>query len=100
MMWQEANYLEQLESIERDCLKVPPLLLRLARQRGLSARSPEIAELLSMVEAIARRCGQEQETIGLWREDGLEPDEVIEEIENDLEEVVEALNATFLAGRV
>ncbi|HSI15074.1 MAG TPA: hypothetical protein VK961_23680 [Chthoniobacter sp.] len=61
--------------------------------------SPEVTLLLSMVEAIARRCGEERETVGLWREDGLNPDEVIEEIENELEEVVHTLNATFLASK-
>jgi len=99
MIWKEAEYLERLESIERDCRKVPPLLLRLAARRGKTAVSPEVVLLLSMVEAIAWRCGQERETIGLWREDGLDPDEVIEEIENELEKVVKALNATFPAGR-
>jgi hypothetical protein len=99
MIWQEAEYLERLESIERDCRKVPPLLLRLAARRGKTAVSPEVILLLSMVEAIAWRCGRERETIGLWREDGLDPDEVIEEIEDELEKVVKALNATFPAGR-
>ena len=99
MNWQEADYLEQLQSIERDCRKVPPLLINLAQRRGKAAVSPEVTLLLSMVEAIARRCGEERETVGLWREDGLNPDEVIEEIENELEEVVQTLNATFLASR-
>jgi len=99
MNWQETDYLEQLESIERDCRKVPPLLINLAQRRGKAAVSPEVTLLLSVVEAIVRQCGQERETIGLWREDGLEPDEVIEEIENELEEVVQTLNATFLAGK-
>jgi hypothetical protein len=99
MIWQEADYLEQLESIERDCRKVPPLLLSLAQRRGMPAVSPKVTRLLSMVDAIARRCGQERETIGLWREDGLEYEEVIEEIENELEEVVNTLNATFPRGR-
>lgn len=52
-----------------------------------------------MVEAIVRRCGEERETVGLWREDGLDPDEVIEEIEGELEEVVHALDATFPASK-
>lgn len=99
MIWQEADFLEQLESIERDCLKVPPLLLNLAARRGKAAMSPEVTLLLSMVEAIARRCGEERETLGLWREDGLDPDEVIEEIERELDEVIDALNATFPTSR-
>jgi len=99
MIWQEADYLEKLESIERDCRKVPPLLISLAERRGKAAVSPEVTFLLSMVEAIARRCGEERETVGLWREDGLDPDEVIEEIEDELEEVVHALDATFPASK-
>jgi hypothetical protein len=99
MSWHEADFLEQLETIERDCRNVPALLVTLANRRGKQAFSPEVTRLISMAESIAQRCGEEREHIGLWRQDGLEPEDVLDQIDTELEVFIHTLNTTLPASR-
>jgi len=97
MIWKEAEYLEQLGGIECDCRKVLALLPEAAERRGMAVISPEVAALLSVNETIMQRCRDERERLGLWREDGMEPDEILEEIDQQLSEFMKALKATLPA---
>jgi len=95
MISPEADYLEELEDIESDCRRVPPLLIDLARRRGVTSNSTKLRSMLSNVESIAERCREERERFGLWREDGLEPGDIIEEIDRQLTQFVENLDSAL-----
>ena len=99
MIWQEAEYVEELESIAEDCRKVPSLLIAMAARRGMAPTSPEVVALLSMVAAIGQRCEAERENLDVWREDRSDPDEILEEIDEALETFVKTLDATLATSR-
>jgi hypothetical protein len=89
----EAQYLEDLEDIESDCRRVPALLIDLAQRRGVTANSAKLRSMLSNVASIAERCREERERFGLWRDDGLEPGDIIDEIDRQLTQFVSDLES-------
>jgi hypothetical protein len=95
MIWPEVEYLQELERIEEDCRKVPALLTDLARRRGVGAASPQVIAMISQVSSIGQHCREERERFGLWREDGLQSDEIIEAIYQQLAAFVATLESAL-----
>jgi len=58
-----------------------------------------VRAMLSMVESIAQRCSDERASLGLWREDGFDPDDILDEIDQQLSEFVTTMEATLPKSR-
>src|SRR5688572_4040279 len=97
MILEEAEYLKQLEEIERECGMLHSLLLDAAQRHGACADLTAVAQILSTIDAVVDRCRREREALGLWREDNLEPYEILEEIDDEIGELMNAVQVTFPA---
>lgn len=93
--WEEGQYLETLEEMEADCLKMVTLLREVASCDFSKRYRRDIPRFVDEVKKLAERCREERESFGLWREDELEPAEIIEKLDAEFGPVLAMLKPAF-----
>ena len=97
--WEEGQYLETSEEMENDCLKMGALLTEVASCDFSKHYHKDIPRFVEAIKILEERCRREREAIGLWREDQLEPDEILDALDAEFGSLVERISAKIYPGR-
>lgn len=81
IQWEEGQHLEALEDMEKECFLMVDILKDVSSSDFAEHYRKDIPGFIVATKKLAERCRTERESLGLWREDELEPEEIIEELD-------------------
>ena len=87
--WQEGTHLAYLEEMEQVTREIVVMLRDSIDTDFLRPHRARIPSLICSLESLERRCRDENDRFGLWREDGLGLEEILEEIDADATRILD-----------
>ena len=97
--WSEGQHLEELEDMENECSVMLDILRGVSSCGFAEHYRKDIPGFVEAVKKLAERCRTEREAIGLWREDELEPDEILDALDAEFGALVEMMSAKIYPER-
>ena len=81
--WEEGRHIETLEDMEKDCFWMIDILRKAATCEFSTHYSKDIPRFVEFLNKLAERCREERASLGMWREDEREPEEIIKELDDE-----------------